>query len=711
MSSVSTTTQVTSLRPLLNPDSVAVVGASPKGNRGLTVLRNLRRFGGSNRRVYAVHPRLSEVDGVPAFPSLADLPEVPEFVAVTVGADRVVPILEEAGRLGTRAGLVIASGFGEGGVGRERRRALRDVTRRYGMALCGPNCYGVLNAVDGFAAYSGDIVEPFECGHVALVMQSGALTHSITDSAVGRGLGLSHLITTGNELATPLDAYISALVDDARVHVIGVFVEGLRDPVAFAAAARRAHEAGKPVVALTVGRSERGRAAAMAHTGAVAGSDQAMAGFLRSAGVVRVHDIDELRETLIAFSHPKKPPADGAALVSISGGGAGLLADLATDVGVALPQPDGQVADGLRDLLPEFATVSNPLDVTGAAVENPELLPAAAARLADTTEVGVVALALNVPLASRGQEWLYRNQARQWAELARDSEVPMMAVTLVSGAVDPEIRASLRAAGVPLLVGARPALVALREWLRWHRTPLRPRPSPVELDLPSVFGDGRVVGGSTALNVLAAAGIPVPDAELVRTPEEASGAFDRLGGPVAVKVESPDLPHKTDVGGVALGITSAAEAAAVVRAMAKRLSSSAPDARVDGYLLQRQVRDPQVECLLGAVRDPQVGLMVSVAPGGVLVELGGPVPSLPAPLNREDAEELIDGTALSRLLAGYRGRPPADRDALVDLIVRFSHLVHQLDDRLGAAEINPVLVGRAGDGAVAVDALFIQESR
>ena len=348
MSSVSTTTQVTSLRPLLNPDSVAVVGASPKGNRGLTVLRNLRRFGGSNRRVYAVHPRLSEVDGVPAFPSLADLPEVPEFVAVTVGADRVVPILEEAGRLGTRAGLVIASGFGEGGVGRERRRALRDVTRRYGMALCGPNCYGVLNAVDGFAAYSGDIVEPFECGHVALVMQSGALTHSITDSAVGRGLGLSHLITTGNELATPLDAYISALVDDARVHVIGVFVEGLRDPVAFAAAARRAHEAGKPVVALTVGRSERGRAAAMAHTGAVAGSDQAMAGFLRSAGVVRVHDIDELRETLIAFSHPKKPPADGAALVSISGGGAGLLADLATDVGVALPQPDSGTTPRVR---------------------------------------------------------------------------------------------------------------------------------------------------------------------------------------------------------------------------------------------------------------------------------------------------------------------------------------------------------------------------
>lgn len=703
------------LRALLNPASIAVVGASPKGNRGLTVLQNLRRFG-TSARLYAVHPRLTEVDGVPAFPTLSDLPEVPEFVAITVGADNVPPILEEAGRLGAKAGLIIASGFGEGGVGQDRRNQVVDSARRYGMELCGPNCYGVLNALDGFAAYSGDVVAPFETGSIAMVMQSGALTHSFTDSAVGRGLGLSHLITTGNELVTGLGEYVSALADDDRVRAIGVFIEGLRDPEAFAQAARRAHRAGKPVVALTVGRSEQGQAAAMAHTGAIAGNDQAMAGFLRSAGVIRVDDLDELRETLIAFTHGRRPAGEGAAFVSISGGGAGLLSDLSEAVGLSLPQPTGAAAEAISNRLPDFGTAANPLDATGAAVEDPEILPAVSAELAGVEGVGAVALALNVPGGSLGQEWLYRKQAQQWAELAETSPVPLVAITLVSGTVDAEVHDTLRNAGIPLLVGPRAGLAALQSWLAWHASEPRPVPEPLEFDVPAQtlraqIGQAPVLSGKPALDLVSAAGIPTPTSKLVTSADEAAKAVADLGGTVAVKVESAQLAHKTEVGGVVLGVETPEEAADAVRRIQAQVQATAPQTPIDGYLVQSQVAKPQVECLLGAIRDPQVGMVVSVAPGGVLVELGGPVPSRPAPLSKDDVDELLDATPLGRLLGGYRGSPPADREALVDLVIRFSHLVHQLGEDVGAVEINPVLVNRAGHGAIAVDALFIQESQ
>lgn len=697
------------LAPLLDPQTVAVVGASPRGNRGLTILQNLARFG-SKARIYPLHPRVSEIAGLTAYHDFDQLPETCDFVAIALGADPSLDVLEAAIEHGARAALLIAGGFGEGGVGLARRDQLSRLIAESGLLLCGPNCYGILNVASGFAAYSGDLVEPFTPGRIALVMQSGALTHSLTDSSVGRGLGLSHLITTGNEIATTTADYVCALALDERVDVIGVFLEGLRNPDRFAAAVATARAHGKPVVALTVGRSELGQRAAIAHTGAVAGGGAAMSGFLRRIGVVSTADIDEFRETLLLFGAGLIPGEGGAALVTMSGGGAGLLGDIAEREELAIAPLRESTAAKIEAVLPEFATVANPLDVTGAAAERPELVSGAIDALRSDPGVGAVVLALNVAGASEGQQELYRGQARILADCCASAPGPPgVAISLVSGPVDAELVSILRGAGIPLLTGASPALAALSFWLSWHHQPTPPalvrQPCSAQ---PSGIADG-LVAGYRALQLIADAGIATPSAYSASSVSEIADGWSQITAPVVLKIESPGLAHKSDIGGVEPGIASASALQQAAHQITARVAQRAPGLPIRGFLVQSQVSGPSVECLVGIVRDQQVGLVLSIAPGGLLAELGGPAATAPVPVSRDDIEYLIENSVLARLLAGYRGAPRADRTALVELICRFSTLAESLGPSLQAAELNPVMVLPDGEGAVAVDALIVTE--
>lgn len=699
---------MTDLQPLLNPESIAVVGASPRGNRGSQILQNLQRFG-STARIYPVHPRARALAGLRAYPDLESLPETVDFVAIALDADSSLDVLEQSVKLGTRAGLIIASGFGEGGAGLERRSRLVDIVSESGFLLCGPNCYGILNAGAGFAAFSGQVVDPFVAGGVAIVMQSGALTHSLTDSAIGRDLTLSHLITTGNELSVTLGQYVRALVDDSTVDVIGVFIEGLRDINEFARACIEARRRGKPVVALTVGRSELGQRAAMAHTGAITGGGEAMSGLLRRCGVVQTADLDEFRETLVMFSMQAKPTADGVALASISGGGTGLMADLAETLEVAVPSLQTATVDRIQEILPGFATVANPLDVTGAAVEDPTLTEGALAALQSDTGVGLVALALNVGNGSRGQKDVYRDQARALARRAKQHETPVVAVSLTSGSVDDVLAEMLREQGVRMLSGAVPSLKAISSWMAWHCNE-EPAPYESEIKVSALkLGDHSVLAGSRAMKLVADAGIAVPDSYLALDVANVADEWESLSTPVVLKIESDGLAHKTEIGGVALGITQPEDLESAARRMRHAISEHAADVVIGGFLVQSQITEPAVECMVGVVRDAQVGLTLSVVPGGVLAELGGRATTTPVPATKADIEFLIDSSPLARLLDGYRGAPRADRSALVELIVRFSDLVHRCGSELSAAEMNPVLALPDGRGAVAVDALFVKK--
>lgn len=695
------------LRPLLRPRSIAVVGASPRRNRGARVIENLRRFGFGGE-IYAINPKYDEVLGAVCLPAVSALPDGTDLMVVAVGADAALASVRDAGERGVRAVVLIGSGFGEGSVGSERAAELRRLLDRYDMVACGPNCYGTADLLEGAVAYSGRIVDPLPMGNVALILQSGALSHAVTDSAMGRGLGVSALITTGNEVSATVSDYIAWYAEDESTDVIGVFLEGLRDAPKFAEACRRARARGKAVIVVSGGRSELGRQAAMAHTGAVSGAAAALDGLLASVGAVRVNDLDEFRETVLLFSHLRRTGArpTGVGVLSISGGASGLVADAAEACGLSLPAFDRDATERLAGILPDFAGVNNPLDVTGSAVEDPSILLRSLRVTAEQPDVGMVVFAMNVGLSGPGQEELYRAQAEILAEVAAGTDTPLVLLTMTAGPLDPIIQATLARAGVPVVMGLRPGVHALRAWLDWPHFTLTDRPGVEPAGKwPSPYA---VASGADALEALEAAGIPVAPFGVASGVDEVAAVAERVGAPLVLKVESPDIAHKTEVGGVRLGVATAAEAEAAAAAMLESVRSHAPDARITGILVQRMVRGDALECLMGVVEDPQVGLVLSIAPGGILAELMGPAASRPVPVVARDVEELLDAGVLGRLLAGYRGVPALDRAALVEVAVRFSKLAAALPG-LAAAEMNPLLVLPEGEGVTAVDCLLIND--
>lgn len=696
------------LTAVMRPRGIAVVGASRRRSRGTLVLANLQRFGYEGR-LFAVNPGYESIGEIPCVPSVDDLPEDIDVVVVAVAADASLEVMRDVAAAGIPAAVMLASGFGDGGVGRHRREELEKLVDSSGLLLVGPNCYGLADFSAGIAAYSGSIVDPLDRGGVALIMQSGALTHSITDSALGRGLGLSALVTTGNEIGLGVADYIEWYAADPATTTIGVFLEGLRDAEAFSRACERARDAGKPVVVLATGKSARSRGAALAHTGAISGSGSALAGLLRSIGAVQVDDMDEFRETLLLFSAARRPTAGGTALLSISGGGSGLLADLAEDVGLELPDFTAETSAALSAVLPDFGVVSNPLDATGTAADDAELLHDVLVRSGRDPSVGAVCFVLNVGAAGEAQRGLYRRQATTLARFATSTDAVPLAMSLTAGPVDPVVRATLDEAGVPLLSGARSSLAAIARWSSWHvdshhRPPGR-RAVPERRGLP---GD---LGGRSSLTQLADAGVRVPRFALADTPERAGEVADEVGFPCVLKIESADIAHKTDVGGVRVGLSSRDEVVQATEEILAAASSQVPDAVIDGVLVQEMVAGPGLECLLGVVRDPQVGLTLSLAPGGVLVELIGEVPSWPLPLGPEEVAWLIDHGPLAVLLDGYRGAPRYDRAALIENVVAFAGLVAGYGEQVEAVEVNPLIVLPEGRGAIAVDCLIVPRDR
>lgn len=697
------------LDALLRPRSIAVIGASAKGNRGSRILRNLRRFGYAGQ-AFAINPNYAEVEGYPCHPSLDDLPVVPEFVAVAVPAERAVDGIRSAARVGSRAGLIIGGGFGEGaGRGADLAREIAALCNGSGLRLCGPNCYGILNVAERVAAFSGNVVDPLLPGPVGFVLQSGAISHATHDTALGRGLGVSAIITSGNELNCELSEYVDFLVQDEQTRVVAVFIEGLKKPAAFAAAARRALEAGKPVVALKVGRSERGQRSTLAHTGSVAGADEAYDGLFASAGVIRVHDIEEYIETLLLMSARRRPSTPSVALASISGGLTTLISDIAEEVGIELPAVGDGTRRALEAALPDFGVPSNPLDTTGLLAERPEILPQVTQAFLDDPAISSFGLLFNTPRGCEPQRKLYLSHAAALQQAQSLTDKPLFGLAVVSGRVDEDVTAILAQQEVPFLSGARAGLEAVRHWAGYatRRAKLLARATATPLRLGrSPLTGGQIHSERASMNLLELYGIRFPRRERAVNAEEAASRATEIGFPVVLKVDSPDIPHKTEVQGVRLGLRNAAEVSLAfdeVMASARRHS---PAARIEGVTLQEMVRGG-VEILLGVVRDPQFGPQLAVAPGGVFVELLRSAQVRQLPVSRAEAEEMLSVSVLRKLLSGYRGAPAADVDALLDMIEALSSAALEFGPAVSEIDLNPVLVLERGKGALALDALIV----
>jgi len=705
---------------------VAVVGAAPGNDAAVTVVRNLVDLGYPGP-VYPVHPAAAPVYGLPAYPSLADLPGPVEAAALLVGAGRVPAAADAAVAAGAAGLWVFAGGRADGEAGQAMEAHLAGLAARTGVLVGGPNCMGVIAPTERFACWLGTVVPAVRPGRVAAVVQSGAVGEALV--GLGGRVGWRAIVSTGNELVVEAAAVADRLLDDPDLACLALFLEGFRDPAAFVAVARRAAGAGVPVAAVKVGRSRAGRAGVVAHTGALAGEDRVVDALFGQVGVHRAADLDELVEFAVAAGAGLRPAGRRTFVVTNSGGEGNLLADLLDDAGLELPEPSPALHAALAEAVPA-AHPANPLDLWGTGDPDqvfPAGLAAAAADRPDLLVLGVDQQAG----AGAGERAFAAGAAAAACRAARDSGVATALVSFVAaGDAGPAAESAAAEAGVPLLRGARAAARALaalaalsdrspppwqrRSWgaVGGARSPHMdkgPRSAPATATghgatpIPGLLDrhPAGVLDEVDAAALLAAAGMPVEAGVLARSRAEAEAAAVVLGGLVVVKAVVPGLAHKSEAGGVRVGVP-AAQAGAAHDAVLAAVRKHRGDLSARGTLVQRHLAG--VELLVGAYRDPQFGPVVTVGLGGLFTEALGDAALRVAPVGPADALAMLGELKGAAVLAGARGRAPVALDPVARALAALSALLEH-HPRVLEAEVNPLVA--TADGAAAVDALVV----
>jgi acyl-CoA synthetase (NDP forming) len=689
------------LDKLLCPRSVAIIGASADSTKlSGRPLAYLKKYG-FRGDVYPVNPRAGTIGGHRCYPSIAALPQAPDAAIVLLGPSKVAEATRELAAIGTGATIVLASGFAESGEdGRERQDELKHAAGA--MRLLGPNSIGLLNVSDRIvlSASNALVTDDLVPGSIALVSQSGGILGSLLSRAHAQGIGFSKLIATGNECDLDVSDFIDHLVDDAETAVIALYLESLRKPKAFQAAVIRAHRANKPVVAFKVGRSEAGARSAASHTGALAGSDGVYDALFRQFGVIRAERYSDLLDIPQALSRGHMLKGKRLAIVTSTGCAASLLADAAGGRGFETPAPDGPTAAKLRALAIEGATLDrNPIDVTLAGLRSDTFRTILDAVAASPTYDGVAVVLGSSAL--REPETV----GRPLRECAITYAKPI--VGFISPHA-PQLTWQLNLAGVPTFTEPESAAAALAAM--HFRGAGKDIDQPTESVAAALFDDVRTLIRPGPLNeaeskrLFAQFGIPAVREIAAATAKEAENAAKDLGGKVVVKVLSRHLLHKSEVGGVAVGIAPL-DVARVCRAMETRFEE-AMGQKPEGFLIQELVSDG-IELILGFHRDAQLGPAILLGMGGVTAELYRDTALRLVPLSRPSAHEMIDELKSAPLLKGFRGRPMADLDALVDAIVAFSNMIEAIGDKLQEAEINPLFVLSQGRGVVAADGVVV----
>lgn len=699
---------------LLRPKSIAIVGASDKIGPGFNAWNALKTIGYGGA-IHLINPGRKELLGQSCHASLLDIPGEVDAVFIAVQAEKVVDVAREAAAKGAGGLAVLSSGFSEAGEqGAEMQRTVAALARDHDIAVCGPNCLGFLNFADRTALFGTSLPNELPIGGTAAIVQSGSIGIALLNAA--RGLGLSHLITSGNEAVTTVADYMAALVDDPKVQTFVVFLEQLRQPRAFVAACRRARSIGKPVIVLKSGRSSKGQQAVAAHTGAVAGSLEASDATLRAAGVIQVFSLDELIETALTFAAlPPRLKAPGAAMLSLSGGEIALALDAAEEAELPLP-PVSTARDTLTALLPPHSHITNPLDLTWAGLYDPTVARRCAQALGEQPEVGLLMLLQDAPRGLGTQQVnRYATLLAAVADGAADAGVPAVAVSNLCSDIHPDYARTAAEKSVPSLRGTAEGIVAVANYLRWQAAPLTATEPPpatgrdtAKAKAAQVLADsGSVLDEHQAKAVLAAYDIPVLADRLVSNIHDIAVAMVELGAPVVIKGLVPGVAHKTEHGLVRLNVRSVQEAEDAARDLLEKGRALGGDADVS--LLVQPMISPVAELLVGARIDPDFGPIIVAGLGGISVELFKDVAVRLAPVSSGEAEEMLQATHAARLLDGWRGKPRGDVAAAAEVICRLSQLIVDLENEISEIEINPLAVLPAGEGCVPLDCLVVRK--
>ena len=694
------------LRQFFRPQSIALVGATDNSRWSIYTYENLKNYSFPGA-IYLVNPNREIVHGQQAYKTLRTLPEVVNLAFVMVSTPHVLPIIREAAELGTKNFVILTSGFSEiGEVGTRLEREILMFAQQHGLTLLGPNGNGFINITHRITPYGLPIMPPLKSGPVGVVLQSGALASAVLSYAQGHGIGLSLLVAMGNETMISVTDVVDYLLEEESTQSVALFLESIRHPDELRRVAEKARSLRKTIVALKIGSSEASSRTAMAHTGALVGNNAINDAALRQLGIIRVSSLEDLLTTAGLAGYTRPLPGRRMGVVTPSGGACDLISDLAEEVGLVLPEFAPETIEHLQAILPAFSTCHNPLDVTGYVVVDSSIQQRSLEVVVNDPNIDFV---LNLTATEGGREPTpemlalmlptYDNLSR----VIHESPRPVLLTSNTCMDLSPMARLVVERTGLHWTAGMEHGVKAIGRFLWWsefiHSTPAKTEMPPTLLHDQSFKGNW---SEAQARSLLKQADIPTVPAILATSASEAVQAAQEVGLPVVLKIQSPDLPHKSDVGGVTLHLASEEAVRDEFTAMLTRVRAKEPNAKIEGILVS-PMRPSGIELLVGVVRDDLWGLVLTVGLGGVWTEILQDTAVRILPVRYDEIEKMLGELRGAHVLRGARGQEGVDFQAVSEVIYRVSTLALALGPRLNALEINPLRV--KGSQVEALDVL------
>ncbi len=695
------------------PKSIAIIGASPDTKKIRGLLQAMLQKNGFPGRLYPVNPNYSEIAGMPCFASISVIGAPVDLALIAIPAARVLQALEECARAGVRSCVIISAGFAEeGGSSADLQREIASLARRTGMRICGPNAEGFYNEIGRVAATFSPAVDvkPGAIRHVAttrrigIVAQSGGIGFALYNRGRAMGLSFSYVVSTGNEVDLGIGEFLDHMLADDNTDVVMLFLESVRDVSTFLAAAERAARLGKPVIVAKMGKSGAGERAAASHTASMTGWGAAYRAVFAKYGFIEVDDPEQAVAIAAALASAPLPLGDRLAVVTASGGAGAWAADVLAMQGLAVPELSADLQGKIAALIPSYGSPRNPVDVTAQAIQSGGLQRAVEI-LYECDEIDMIVLVIS--LTSEHRVLFDLDSMRPLVQSQR-KPILVYSYTIPSDFG----RGKMAEAGLPVFAGLADLAKAARQLLAQARFVPPASVKRERLQVPSGLLDAAITPSGSlsehdSKQVLQACGLAMPREQLVASADDLDAAMADIGFPLALKIQSADLPHKSDIGGVKLAIGDAQSGREAYRAMLETVRERNPHAKIQGVLVSPMAK-PGIEMIVGAIRDELFGPIVMVGFGGVTTELFKDVAYRVAPLSEAEAEAMLRELKSAPLLSGYRGTPPADIPALATLIAKISQIAAAAAD-IGEIELNPVIVHPQGQGVTIADALVVRK--
>lgn len=690
------------IKKLLNPKSVAVIGANDKNGFGKSTCTNLLNSPMADH-VYFVNPNRDSVLGKKCYRQFSDIPESIDLSVIILNKNLVKSTLEEIAQYGCKAAVIYASGYGETG-DRESEKELKELCEKLDLAVMGVNCAGFINNLDGVYAFGMLFNREMKRGNIAIISQSGKLCLNMLQIEY---MNYSYLISSGNSTCITVEDYIEYLIEDENTKVIGLYMEGIKDAAKLRDVLKKAALKRKPIVIMKVGRTSKGSALAASHTGSLSGSDKSFDAVCKKFGIIRVDDIEELVQMCHLISViPMLPGKASLSAMCLSGGETGVCADMGTVLGLEYPEFNEETKKELQGLLPGYATVANPLDMSATVAHDGKVYAKVIDTIMNDPNIGLIICGQTILPKQMETDVIYP-MSDGMVMAAGENKKPIVVMSFLNCSRDSVIREKLESVGVPILPATGYGFKLLKYLLDYSE--YNPDDHNLSLAIPEKTGGNKISYSEHESKIrLSNFGIKVPEETVFSSEEELDTLGHDYAYPVAAKIASPDILHKSDAGGVKLNIKDAGELKRAFREIIDNAKIYKPDAEIDGVLVQEML-NKGTEVIVGVNNDPQFGPMILCGLGGVFVEIFKEAVICPAPVSEKEAEKMIKSMKGYELLQGFRGSKKGDIKELVNLLLMVSNYAVSNKNILSEIDLNPVFVYPEGEGIAIGDALITEK--